>query len=84
MSVLTILSDEHVKEILTNLTLPEVETLQKSMRNILHEFSTSTQDDIQQPQRTVVTTNGATTLFMPSTSASTGIAVKGLPPSFPF
>ncbi|KAH6680450.1 hypothetical protein B0J14DRAFT_502647 [Halenospora varia] len=78
--VLTILSDSDVKNLLYNLTRQDVEVLQNSLRQALHEYSTGTQDDgccsVNQPERTVLESNsGNTTLFMPSTSSS-GIGMK--------
>ncbi|KAF4632004.1 hypothetical protein G7Y89_g6122 [Cudoniella acicularis] len=77
---LTILSDTDVKNLLNNLTRADVESLQHSLRQALHEYSTGTQDDgccsDNQPERTVLESHrGNTTLFMPSTSSS-GIGMK--------
>jgi ornithine cyclodeaminase/alanine dehydrogenase-like protein (mu-crystallin family) len=78
---LTILSDSQVKEILENLTKEDVETLQESMKNALHEYSTGKTNDgacaNNQPKRTISEwKDGSTSLFMPSTS-SAGIGLKG-------
>jgi ornithine cyclodeaminase/alanine dehydrogenase-like protein (mu-crystallin family) len=79
---LTILSDTNVKDILESLTRTDVEALQQSLRKALHDYSTGTQENdacsSQQPERTShVSPNGLTTLFMPSTSA-TSIGMKGI------
>jgi hypothetical protein len=79
---LTVLSDTNVKDLLDNLTIADVEVLQKSLRKALHEYSTGTQEDdacaSHQPERTSIQShNGTTTLFMPSTSSS-GIGMKGI------
>ena len=81
---LTILSDENVKSLLASLTSGEVEALQISMRNALHEYSNGTQDQEgcsdHQPKRSVMEQkNGNTTLFMPSIS-KIGIGIKGQKP----
>lgn len=79
---LTVLSDSNVKALLESLTETDVEALQKSLRQALHEYSTGTQDDAacasQQPERMSHTSHdGLTMLFMPSTS-STGLGMKGI------
>src|SRR6266487_4629096 len=79
---LTILTDSDVKDLLHNLTKQDVEALQASLQNALHEYSTGTTNAgacaQNQPNRTVMESkSGATTLFMPSTS-STGIGIKGM------
>ena len=87
MSSLTILNDTEVKEILCNLEREEVEALQKTLRNALHEYSTNANNDreecsFQQPERQQLDRkNGTTTLFMPSTSSS-GIGMKGMDPEY--
>ena len=78
---LTILTDSNVKDLLHNLTKQDVESLQASLQNALHEYSTGTTNAgacaQNQPNRTVMESkSGTTTLFMPSTS-STGIGMKG-------
>ena len=78
---LTVLSDSNVKALLGSLTETDVEALQKSLRQALHEYSTGTQDDAacasQQPERMSHTSHdGLTMLFMPSTSSS-GLGMKG-------
>lgn len=86
MSSLTILNDHQVKEILHGLTRDEVESMQKTLRDALHEYSTNANNDteecsLQQPERQQLDRkNGTTTLFMPSTSSS-GIGMKGTSPS---
>ena len=86
MSSLTILNDAEVKEILHGLAREEVETMQKTLRNALHEYSTNANNDkeecsFQQPERQQLDRkNGTTTLFMPSTSSS-GIGMKGVGPN---
>lgn len=79
---LTILTDENVKEILHSLDREELTSLQSSMRVALHEYATGTTSSgaaaANQPNRTVIeSSNGTTTLFMPSTSSS-GIGMKGI------
>lgn len=82
---LTILSDADVKSILYDLTRDEVEAMQKTLRDALHEYSTNVNNDkeecsFQQPDRQQLDRkNGTTTLFMPSTSSS-GIGMKGIGP----
>ena len=85
MSSLTILNDAEVKGILNSLAREEVEAMQKTLRNALHEYSTNANNDkeecsFQQPERQQLDRkNGTTTLFMPSTSSS-GIGMKGTRP----
>lgn len=79
---LTILRDADVKSLLDELTRPDVEDLQRALREALHEYSTGTQDDSacsdNQPMRTSLTgKSGDTTLFMPSISGE-GIGLKGM------
>jgi len=83
---LAILTDDNIRDVLSNLTREDVQSFQKSLREALHEYSTGTQDQgacaIHQPERTsVVSPDGVTSLFMPSIS-SAGIGMKGL--IFPF
>jgi hypothetical protein len=78
---LTILTDQNVKDILQSLDREELLGLQSSMRLALHEYATGTNSSgaaaANQPNRTVIeSSNGTTTLFMPSTSSS-GIGMKG-------
>lgn len=78
---LTVLTDSEVKGLLEGFKRPEIEELQMAMRNALHEYSTSNSVSGaaagSQPNRTVIeSTNGTTTLFMPSTS-SFGLGMKG-------
>ena len=83
MSSLTVLNDTQVGAILHGLTRDEVEILQKSLRDALHEYSTNANNDkeecsFQQPERQQLDRkDGTTTLFMPSTSSS-GIGMKGM------
>jgi hypothetical protein len=83
MSSLTVLNDAEVKSIFYHLTRDEVEKLQKTLRDALHEYSTNANNDkegcsFQQPERQQLDRkNGTTTLFMPSTSSS-GIGMKGM------
>ncbi|KAE8451555.1 hypothetical protein EG329_003628 [Mollisiaceae sp. DMI_Dod_QoI] len=77
---LTILSDADVKDILQSLDKEELTDLQTSMQVALHEYATGTTAAgaaaANQPNRTVIeSSNGTTTLFMPSTSSS-GIGMK--------
>ena len=80
---LTILNDAEVKAILSDLSRDEVEAMQKTLRDALHEYSTNANNDkeecsFQQPERQQLDRkNGTTTLFMPSTSSS-GIGMKGM------
>jgi hypothetical protein len=81
-SSLTVLTEANVKDILNELTKKDVEELQGSLQNALHIYSTATTNSTgcaeNQPNRTVMESkNGATTLFMPSTSSS-GIGMKGI------
>ena len=83
---LAVLTDSQIKDLLENLTLDELEGFRESLKAALHEYSTGTQavddGDIHQPLRTSIKSGrtGATTLFMPSSSAS-GVGMKGKPPS---
>jgi hypothetical protein len=83
MSSLTVLNDAEVKSVLCGLTRDEVEALQKTLREALHEYSTNANNDkeecsFQQPERQQLDRkDGTTTLFMPSTSSS-GIGMKGM------
>lgn len=81
MPPLTILTDDNVKDILSNLTINDVKGFQETLRQALHEYSTGTQDHgacaSRQPERTsVVSAHGVTSLFMPSVSSS-GLGIKG-------
>lgn len=78
---LTILSDANVNSLLENLTREDVQSFQNTLQQALHEYSTGAQDtdacEVNQPLRTSLqSSNGTTTLFMPSTSSS-GIGMKG-------
>lgn len=79
---LTILSDEHVREILENLSLDELEDFRRNLAEGLHAFSTSLGSDglgvFQQPHRvsTVQPETRVTTLYMPSCGPS-GMGCKG-------
>ncbi|KUJ21762.1 NAD(P)-binding protein [Mollisia scopiformis] len=88
---LTVLTDANVKDILQSLDREELLDLQSSMREALHEYATGTTSSgasaANQPNRTVIeSSNGTTTLFMPSTSSS-GIGMKvvtlAAPPASP-
>lgn len=80
---LTVLDGAAVKSVLFNLTIDEVKGLQKNLRDALHQYSgdiTQGTEENNQPERTQLDRkNGTTTLFMPS-NASSGTAVKGVPP----
>jgi hypothetical protein len=81
---LTVLSDSDVKGLLHSLTRAEVESLQHSLLNALHVYSTGNQDEAacssQQPERiSHVLPSGLTTLFMPSTGSG-GLGLKGTSP----
>ncbi|XXG95672.1 hypothetical protein Hte_001941 [Hypoxylon texense] len=86
---LTVLSDEQIRLLLENLSYDELDGLVDTLRNALHEYSTGTQSIqdgiVHQPERTSVHSNttGATTLFMPSISATQGHAVKVVTVSSP-
>ncbi|KAK1774480.1 hypothetical protein QBC45DRAFT_385353 [Copromyces sp. CBS 386.78] len=77
----SILTDDEIKSLLNNLTIDELESFRKNLRDALHEYSTGAQTPgqalIHQPERTVVRSGvtGATTLFMPSCSPA-GHGVK--------
>ncbi|KAG9235901.1 hypothetical protein BJ875DRAFT_254485 [Amylocarpus encephaloides] len=77
---LTVLSDGDVKTLLSQLTKQDVEHLQGSLTQSLHEYSTRTNKEgccsNNQLERTVLESHkGTTTLFMPSMS-SAGIGMK--------
>ena len=80
---LTILTDSNVKDLLDNLTVEDVESLQASMRQALHKYSTGNQNDeacsMHQPVGTLLASekHGTNTLFMPS-KGSEGIGMKGM------
>ncbi|KAK3956712.1 hypothetical protein QBC32DRAFT_249947 [Pseudoneurospora amorphoporcata] len=77
----SILTDDEIKSLLNKLTIDELESFRKNLRDALHEYSTGAQAPgqalIHQPERTVVRSGvtGATTLFMPSCSPA-GHGVK--------
>jgi hypothetical protein len=84
---LTVLTDDQIRSLLENLTVPELAGFQDALASALHEYSTAGQDDttsVHQPERISVhsAATGATTLFMPSCN-SAGNGIKGtsfLPP----
>lgn len=78
---LTVLTDDQIRSLLENLTLPELAGFQDALASALHEYSTTRQDEttsVHQPERISVhsAATGATTLFMPSCN-STGNGIKG-------
>jgi len=80
-SPLTVLTDSDVQGILGNLNKAEVERMQLSLRNALHEYSTGNQDQpacqMNQQERMVIENdNGTATAVMPARS-SIGISMKG-------
>lgn len=91
--VLTVLTDDQIKEILAGLTADEFEGFRKTLSTALHEYSTNTHSiedgTYHQPDR-VSTENlktGATTLYMPSVGPQ-GMGCKGRsslqpPPALP-
>ncbi|GAP87080.1 putative family decarboxylase [Rosellinia necatrix] len=71
----TVLSDDNIRDLLENLTREEAGSLQQTLGNALHEYSTAVQQAAaaslyQQPERTSTYSDrtGATTLFIPSNS----------------
>ena len=78
---LMVLTDSDVQSILGNLNRAEIERMQASLRNALHEYSTGNQDQpachTNQKERMVIkNSNGTTTLVMPARS-SVGMSMKG-------
>ncbi|KAI0477521.1 ornithine cyclodeaminase [Xylariaceae sp. FL0804] len=83
---LTVLSDEEVCLLLESLSSAEAEDFAYSLKCALHEYSTGTQGVdgalVEQPERAQVhsDTTGATTLFMPASSAlGHGVKVMTVP-----
>lgn len=80
----TVLKDEEIKLLLESLTIDELESFYTDLKSALHDYSNGIQSsgtsEIHQPHRQAVSssTTGATTLFMPSSSAA-GVGVKGVP-----
>ena len=71
MAPLGILSDSDVQTLLLSLTKTNIETLQESLAEALHIYSTGTQDQMacssNQPHRaSIKLKNGSTLLFMPA------------------
>lgn len=80
MPPLTVLTDEDVRAVLHSLTGEDIKTLQQSLADALHQYSTAGEEDgccsSYQPQRTALKRkDGSTTLFMPA-SSDTGLGVK--------
>jgi ornithine cyclodeaminase/alanine dehydrogenase-like protein (mu-crystallin family) len=80
---LTVLSDSDVRALLLSLKKEDIETLQESLAEALHEYSTGDTNSAccssYQPQRTVIRRKGVTTLFMPaSTGESLGMKIVAL------
>ncbi|KAI9846262.1 MAG: hypothetical protein M1837_004251 [Sclerophora amabilis] len=79
----TVLTDDNVRTILYNLSRDDVQALQSSLAEALHTYSTGAQDKGacagNQPHRTSITKDNATTLFMPgSTADTTGMKIVTL------
>jgi ornithine cyclodeaminase/alanine dehydrogenase-like protein (mu-crystallin family) len=80
---LTILTDSDVRALLLSLGKQEIEELQESLAEALHEYSTGDTNSSccssYQPQRTIIKRKGVTTLFMPaSTGQSLGTKIVAL------
>lgn len=89
---LTVLTDDQISGLVSNLTKEELQRFMGVLRGALHEYSTATTvpskenaavtaaPEIHQPERTSINSKatGATTLFMPS-SSSVGTGMKGIP-----
>jgi ornithine cyclodeaminase/alanine dehydrogenase-like protein (mu-crystallin family) len=80
---LTVLTDSDVRTLLLSLKKDEIEGLQESLAEALHEYSTGDTNSSccssYQPQRTVIHRKGITTLFMPaSTGESLGMKIIAL------
>ncbi|KAH8599809.1 hypothetical protein B0O99DRAFT_610307 [Bisporella sp. PMI_857] len=86
---LTVLTSSDIQDLLGDLNRDEIEHMQQSLRNALHEYSTGNQDNpecFQNQQDRMVTENdnGTTTLVMPARSSS-GVSMKVVtlaPPEF--
>ncbi|KAK4654582.1 hypothetical protein QC762_409100 [Podospora pseudocomata] len=86
---LTVLTDDQISGLVSNLTKEELQRFMGVLRGALHEYSTATTvpskenaavtaaPEIHQPERTSINSKatGATTLFMPS-SSSVGTGMK--------
>ncbi|THZ05981.1 NAD(P)-binding protein [Aureobasidium pullulans] len=76
----TVLSDHDVQRVLHSLTSQDIDDIQQSLADALHQYSTAGEEDgccsAYQPQRIhMKSTDGATSLFMPASSSS-GMGVK--------
>jgi ornithine cyclodeaminase/alanine dehydrogenase-like protein (mu-crystallin family) len=76
----TVLSDHDVQRVLHSLTSQDIDDIQQSLADALHQYSTAGEEDgccsAYQPQRIHMNrTDGATSLFMPASSSS-GMGVK--------
>ncbi|THX99599.1 NAD(P)-binding protein [Aureobasidium pullulans] len=76
----TVLSDHDVQRVLHSLTSQDIDDIQQSLADALHQYSTAGEEDgccsAYQPQRIhMKRTDGATSLFMPASSSS-GMGVK--------
>jgi ornithine cyclodeaminase/alanine dehydrogenase-like protein (mu-crystallin family) len=79
----TVLSDDHIKDILLSLGKEDVTDMQTNLAEALHSYSTGDTNSPccsnYQPQRTVIKKNGVTTLFMPATTGdAVGMKVVSL------
>lgn len=76
---LTVLTDNNVREILHDLNKEDVEAIALALAEALHSYSTGDTNSPccsnYQPERTVVTKNGVTSLFMPATTG-TSVGMK--------
>ncbi|THW47320.1 NAD(P)-binding protein [Aureobasidium pullulans] len=76
----TVLSDHDVQRVLHSLTSQDIDDIQQSLADALHQYSTAGEEDgccsAYKPQRIhMKRTDGATSLFMPASSSS-GMGVK--------
>lgn len=71
---LTVLTNTEVHSLLHTLNKSDVERLQENLGEALHSYSTGDTNSpccsSHQPERTVLTKNGVTTLFMPATTGN--------------
>jgi ornithine cyclodeaminase/alanine dehydrogenase-like protein (mu-crystallin family) len=80
---LTVLTDSDVRAVLLTLKKDDILELHHNLADALHSYSTGDTNSpccsSNQPQRTVITKNGVTTLFMPaSTGTSVGMKIVSL------
>jgi ornithine cyclodeaminase/alanine dehydrogenase-like protein (mu-crystallin family) len=80
---LTVLTDSDVRAVLMTLKKDDILELHHNLADALHSYSTGDTNSpccsSHQPQRTAITKNGVTTLFMPaSTGTSVGMKIVSL------